>query len=246
MKYKTFYRSFENKFRGSTTEIKKRLEVYLPIIKSLSAGTPNSRVLDIGCGRGEWLNLLYENSIQAEGIDLDDEMLEEAKENQLNVSKEDALIRLKRAADNEFLAVTGFHIIEHLKFEYLLDIINECSRVLVPGGIIIFETPNPEHLIVSTRTFYLDWTHLKPIPPDLLRFIYEHFNFNENVTLRLNESPISPKGATVHDIFFAVSPDYSIVGQKEGSDSLKEKFQSFKKMKTGKSLEDIVVEYCEK
>lgn len=246
MKYKTFYRSFENRFRGSTELIKERLKVYLPLVKALTETDPNAKILDIGCGRGEWLNLLQENKIQAEGIDLDDEMLKVARMQNLTVSNEDALKKLKNTKDNEYSAITGFHIIEHLPFEYLLDLINECYRAVKPGGIIIFETPNPEHLIVATRTFHLDWTHVKPIPPDLLKFIYEYFNFKVNYTYRLNESPINPEGATIHDIFFAISPDYSLVGQKEGSESLKKAFELHTMKKTGRSLEEVIVMHHEK
>jgi O-antigen chain-terminating methyltransferase len=246
MKYKTFYKSFENQFRGSTDLIKERLKAYLPLVKALTDIDSNAKILDIGCGRGEWLNLLKENKIQAEGVDLDDGMLEVARIQNLIVSKEDALEKLRNAENNEYTAITGFHIIEHLPFEYLLDVINECYRVVKPGGIIIFETPNPEHLIVATRTFYLDWTHMKPIPPELLKFIYEYFNFKINYTFRLNESPINKERATIHDIFFAVSPDYSLVGQKEGSDSLKKAFKLNTMKRAGRTLEEVINMYHEK
>ena len=123
------YKAFEDLHRGSHELIKSRLGVYLPfveVIKSIyppapssSTATPAIEALDLGCGRGEWLELLKENGVSAEGIDLDDDMLSACRVQGLKVATGDAVAYLQTLPNNSRSVISGFHIAEHLSLEDL-------------------------------------------------------------------------------------------------------------------------------
>jgi len=104
-----FYKAFEDKFRGSRDLIKSRLRVYLPFISPLKEMTSNRNALDLGCGRGEWLEILAENDFKAKGVDLDAGMLEECRKHNFDVSLTDALGYLKEVPDESLVIVSAFH-----------------------------------------------------------------------------------------------------------------------------------------
>lgn len=210
-----FYRAFEDKHRGTRELIKARLRVYLPFVRPLAAAHPELPVLDLGCGRGEWLELLLENNIAAHGVDLDQGMLAACSERGLSASSADAIEHLSALADHSQLAVTGFHLAEHLPFAVLQTLLAQARRVLVPGGLLILETPNPENLVVGTASFYIDPTHLRPLPSQLLSFLAEYQGFDHVKLLRLQqEAHLAENGpASLYDVLANVSPDYAIVAQ---------------------------------
>jgi SAM-dependent methyltransferase len=166
-----FYVAFEDKFRGSREEVRNTLNVYLPLIENAKLGTPESPILDVGCGRGEWLELLRESGYSARGIDSNNVMVNECHARCLEVSQGDAIAYLQNLPDHSLGAVTGFHLIEHLPFAVLMKLFDETMRVLQPGGLIIFETPNPRNLFVGSGDFYRDPTHVNPIHPDTIAYI---------------------------------------------------------------------------
>jgi O-antigen chain-terminating methyltransferase len=161
--------------------------VYLPYIAEVKTVTKRSPVLDLGCGRGEWLQLLKENGYAVLGIDANKEMIRRCKELGLCVKKADAIDFLKSQRKNRFGAITGFHIVEHLALKSLIRLCDECLRVLTPGGVVIFETPNPENLIMGACNFYMDPTRRNPLPPAALSFIVEHRGFVNVQIKRLHE-----------------------------------------------------------
>lgn len=165
-----FYHAFEERFRGSRDLIKSRLRVYLPFVEPLRGLNKDAKAVDLGCGRGEWLELLQELKFDAQGVDLDDGMLKICREVGLKVQTIDAIAFLKKLPDASHVVISGFHIVEHIQFIDLQVLVQEALRVLMPGGILILETPNPENIIVGTSSFYLDPTHQRPIPPQLLSF----------------------------------------------------------------------------
>lgn len=210
-----FYRAFEDQYRGSRTLIKKRLRVYLPFITPLAALHPEHSALDLGCGRGEWLELLQEQHIKATGVDLDDGMLAACRERGFRVQNANAITHLQTLPSRSLLAVTGFHLAEHLPFEALQELLAQARRVLLPDGLLILETPNPENLVVGTVNFYIDPTHQRPLPYQLLSFLIEQQGFTRLKHLRLQEDPRLLGSAPVglHDVLASVSPDYAIVAQ---------------------------------
>ena len=177
-----FYLSFENRFRGPRKDIKKRVRFYLPFLRKARAGTKARPVLDVGCGRGEWLELLREGKLEAIGIDLNEAMVAQCKERGLKVVQGDAIEFLRNLPDRSQGAVTGFHIIEHLPLEVLIQLLMHSRRVLKPGGIAIFESPNCKNLMVGACNFNIDPTHRNPVFPETAQFMLETHGF-ERVTL---------------------------------------------------------------
>lgn len=214
-----FYRAFEDKHRGSRDLIKGRLRAYIPYLKVLATIYPGSNAVDLGCGRGEWLEILKELHFCEKGVDLDSGMLSSCIENNLNVEQGDALKVLATLQDESQSIVSAFHLVEHITFEQLQMLVTEALRVLRPGGILIMETPNPENIVVATSNFYLDPTHQRPIPPMLLSFTAEFTGFARVKTVRLQESQdlLTKVNVNVSDVIGGVSPDYAVIAQKEAS-----------------------------
>ena len=211
-----FYRAFEDRYRGSRELIGQRLEAYLPFIQPLSVIYQPANAVDLGCGRGEWLELLQGAGFVPQGIDLDACMLAACTERGLPVTQGDAIAHLKSLADQSQCIVSGFHIAEHMAFDDLETLVIHSMRVLKPGGLLILETPNPENVVVGACNFFLDPTHLRPIPPLLLSFLPEHHGFARVRTVRLQESPELRTRSDVRmmDVLGGVSPDYAVVAQK--------------------------------
>jgi SAM-dependent methyltransferase len=166
------YADFEKRFRGSSGEIAARLAKYLP---RFAAG---GEVLDIGCGRGEFLALLRDSGRRPLGLDLSDSMLEEARERGLDCIKADALRFLQGRPDASLDGIFSSQVIEHFEPEYLRRVIAECFRVLRPGAVLLLETINPLSLFALSRIFFLDPTHQRPLHPEYMRYLMENSGFS--------------------------------------------------------------------
>ena len=217
-----FYRAFEDRHRGPRELIKARQRVYLPFIEPLRSIYRDAKAIDLGCGRGEWLELLQDAGFDARGVDQDDNMLAACRELGLNAAAADALAALKALPDESQLVVSGFHIAEHIQFSDLQTLVQEALRVLKPAGLLILETPNPENMVVGTVNFYLDPTHQKPIPPELLSFLPEYYGFAKVKVVRLQEDKALSGKAWISllDVLAGVSPDYAVISQKSADASL--------------------------
>lgn len=221
----SFYRAFEDDCRGAEGDIKAQFEIYLPdVIKALSRQgdgiVTQPAVIDIGCGRGEWLQLLSENKVPALGVDNNGVMIKHCLDQGLSVREEDVLTLLQGLSSNSLVVLTGFHIIEHLPFSALFALFDQAYRVLAPGGIIIFETPNPENVLVGSHTFYHDPTHRNPITPTFIQFMARFFGFSDIEIRRLHPYPESamvkgrdPLTERVNG-HFCGPQDFSILAQK--------------------------------
>lgn len=187
-----FYIAFEDACRGSETDIREGLLVYLDRVRR-SAAAQGHPIVDIGCGRGEWLRILKDEGFKARGVDQSSAMVERATAYGLDVDQGDAVAALSRLPDASLGGVTGFHIIEHLPFPVLFRLFAEVSRVLAPGGIAIFETPNPENILVGSHTFYHDPTHRNPITPTFITFLAQYHGLAEIEIMRLHPYPETAK-----------------------------------------------------
>ena len=213
------YVSFEDQFRGTREDIKDRLKVYLPLIKEAKAGNDKRPILDIGCGRGEWLELLQEEGLQAKGLDINAILVEQCRERRMDVIEGDVIEYLCTLSAASLGAVTAFHLIEHLSFRLLMKFLDETVRVLKPGGLAIFETPNPENILVGACNFYLDPTHRNPLPPAMMKFLADsrglcrveikHLHpYDEVLRIRDDGSDLAKR---FNDFFYGPQ-DYAVLG----------------------------------
>lgn len=241
-----FYVAFEEKFRGSEELIKERQKKYLKFINPLKILKDEVKALDIGCGRGEWISLLNENGFNARGIDINESMVRLASQKGLNAAVSDALGELKSLDENSLDIITAFQVVEHIKFDDVLELIKEAKRVLAPCGILILETPNPENIMVGTQWFYLDATHKNPIPCELLSFATHYYGLERNFIFKTNEKSPSEyeRDMGLFDVFEGVSPDYSVIAQKNGDQS--ELFDEAFAVMPGVNLAQISASYNNK
>ena len=203
----------------------------------------------MGCGRGEWLELLQENQFTASGIDLDDGMLSACRSRGLNVQTGDAIAYLKSLPVDSLSIVTGFHIAEHLSLDDLQTLIKEALRVLKPAGLLILEAPNTENLVVGTSSFYLDPTHQRPLPSALLNFLVGYLGFARSKVLGVQESiPLREElgPPSLFAVLSGVSPDYAVIAQKTGDASSIASFDSLFAKEYGLTLELLANRYQER
>src|SRR5215212_3870775 len=217
----SLYFSLEDVLRGTPEQIKEEVKVYLPVLKN--AGI-TSGILDVGCGRGEWLEVLQHEGLQARGIDQNRIVLQRCRELSLDVVESDALTYLRSLEDGSLNAVTAFHFAEHLELKTLVTFLDEVGRALKPGGLLILETPNPENLVVGSCNFYLDPTHKNPIPIPTMQLLLEARGFRCQDVMKLH--PVSSAKIEVKDQLtshlnhFLYGPmNYAVVARKPVSES---------------------------
>ena len=203
-KEKDFYFSFENLFRGEEADIVGRLKFYLDLLKY-----SDKSVLDIGCGRCEFLKILKENNISGLGVDINREFVDYCKRLGLDVIYGDVISFLKNT-DRIFSNITMFHIFEHLDIEEQLSLLRSAYSKLESGGKIIIETPNPIYWN-SFASFYTDPTHIKPIPATTLAFYLEYIGF-KNITVFY----LHPDRKKIYkgDKLLRYYQDYAVIGEK--------------------------------
>jgi SAM-dependent methyltransferase len=184
----TLYVALQERFPGSREEIKKHQRMYVPILRDRGLGTSDTPIVDLECGRGEWLEILKAEGLIARGVDSNPHSVRTCTAIGLQVVEEDSLLYLAGLPTASVGGLTSFHMIEHLHFRLIVTLIDQALRVLKPGGLLILETPNPSNLFVGSHTFHLDPTHIKPIPSELLWFLMENRGFHRMRRLSLGRS----------------------------------------------------------
>jgi SAM-dependent methyltransferase len=174
---------FQARFGGDEPVIRAQSERFLDRFRG------RRRVLDLGSGRGTFLQLMRDHGIGAYGVDLDERMVAEARSRGHEVATGDAVAHLRTLEDESIDGLYARHLAEHILPGELVAILRECRRVLAPGSPVVFVTPNPRTLSVGAHTFWMDPGHLRPIPPDLFRFYLEVEGFEgvEMVTFEPTE-----------------------------------------------------------
>ena len=167
------YLAFENRFRGTQEEIRSRITRYLQYF------LPGQKILDIGCGRGEWLELLREHGVNALGIDLNPKCIQMCQVKQLNVVHADMFDYLEALADESLDGITSLQVIEHITPGQLARFIRLCYQKMKTGGRLILETQNPATVFTLTNAFYIDPTHIRPVHPLWLEYLLENSGFEE-------------------------------------------------------------------
>lgn len=213
----SLYLSFEDQFRGTRSDIKDRIRIYLPYIRKAGAGSADSPILDLGCGRGEWLEFCSGEGLTAKGVDNNRIMIELCRVFGLDVIEADLLDYLSMHDTDNFGAITAFHIVEHLSFKQIIGFFDGAFRALKPGGTLIVETPNPDNMMVASRDFYQDPTHRNPLPSSTLLFIAKARGFTDLEILPLNPVPDYARDPEVtgklRDLIYGPQ-DYALIGKK--------------------------------
>jgi 2-polyprenyl-3-methyl-5-hydroxy-6-metoxy-1,4-benzoquinol methylase len=213
------YLSFENKYRGSRKDIKERQRQYVDLIAKAKEQNRGDGVLDVGCGRGEFLELLAEKGIPAKGVDTNEGMIETCRTMGLDVYPGDAIEFLATLPDSSLIGITAFQVVEHLPVEYLKEFIKTCFYKMQNKGVIILETVNP-YSVLAMKFFWMDLSHVRPIPPETLKFLLDTAGFrNIEVTftspvpeeLKLKGSSGNTK--VLNDLLFG-DQDYAVIGWK--------------------------------
>jgi SAM-dependent methyltransferase len=177
------YVRFEDLHRGSEEAIKWKQKIYLPYFQD------REPVLDIGCGRGEFLELLKEAGIQALGVDTNQEMVRHCRTKGLEARTGDGLIYLKGLPDRSLGGIFLSQVIEHLDPEVLRELVRVSFAKLHPGGILLAETINPQCLSTFSGAFYLDLSHKNPIHPEAARYLWESLGFRKVELLYVSPFP---------------------------------------------------------
>jgi SAM-dependent methyltransferase len=159
------YVGFEDQFRGSPDEIRRRVEEYLPLFANASD------VLDVGCGRGEFLELLRDRGVRARGIDINPAMVEVCKGKGLHAEAGDALAYLGGLPDGSLGGLFAAQVVEHLEPRYLMRLLDAAFDTLRPGAPIVLETINPSCWFAFFESYIRDLTHVRPVHPDTLKYL---------------------------------------------------------------------------
>jgi len=167
------YAGFENRFRGYEENLLRAQKRYLPYFLN------KKNVVDLGCGRGEFLQILKENNIESYGVDSNDEMIEICREKGLKCIKSDILQHLTSVEDESLGGIFSAQVIEHLPPKYLIELIRKSYFKLKKNCYLVLETINPTSLFSLVNTFFLDLSHQKPIHPQTLKFLFEISGFEE-------------------------------------------------------------------
>jgi len=206
------YGHFAERFRGSEEYVKRGQQFYLPYF------TACRNVLDIGCGRGEFLEMMRAAAIPARGIDISEESVATCRHKGLEAEAADLFAWLEGCPEASLDGIFCSQVVEHLAPERLPEMIKLCASRLARNGVIAIETPNPECLAIFATHFYVDPTHHRPVPHPLLAFYLEEFGMGNIEVRKLAPAVESmPALASLPEDFreaFFGGLDYAILGRK--------------------------------
>jgi SAM-dependent methyltransferase len=190
------YVGFEDHFRGSQDDIRGRVAEYLPIFRGVQ------NVVDLGCGRGEFLVLLRENGIDGRGVDINEAMVEVCRSKGFDVTRTDALSYLEAQPDGSIGGLFAAQVVEHLEPQYLNALLDVAFGKLRPGAPIVLETINPACWFAFFESYIRDITHVRPLHPDTLKFLliasgFQHVDIRYRSPYPEHEKlqPIGPNGS---------------------------------------------------
>jgi O-antigen chain-terminating methyltransferase len=206
------YARFAERFRGAEEYVKTGQQIYLPYFEG------RRNVLDIGCGRGEFLKMMRDAGVPAKGVELSAESVALCRSQGLDAEVADVYPYLAALDEGTLDGIFCSQVVEHLPPERLPESIRLCARSLAPGGVIVIETPNPECLAIFATHFYLDPTHTRPVPHPLLIFYLEEYGVGNIEVRRLSPARESmPSLDSLPDDFrdaFFGALDYAVIGRK--------------------------------
>lgn len=216
-----FYIAFENAFRGSEGAIRAKQEIYVSAVGRAFKDTASSDWLDLGCGRGEWLDLVASIGGVPSGVDTNPRMVAHCRDRGFTVSETDAMAALQAVSPESLAGISAFHLIEHIPPHEQVLLVRQAFIALRPGGCLIVETPNPQNVTVGACNFYMDPTHRNPVPPMTAEFLARNAGFASVEVLRLNAFPRYAERDSLPTVadremceFFYGPQDYGIVAFK--------------------------------
>ncbi|HEV8611820.1 MAG TPA: class I SAM-dependent methyltransferase [Thermoanaerobaculia bacterium] len=208
----SIYALFEERFRGSPEHVAEKQKFYLPFLWNLPGP-----VFDAGCGRGEFLRLLKDQGIPSRGVDSSGLAAQTCRAAGLDVREGDAIDALAAASSGSLGGVVAFQVVEHWPAAATFRFLAEARRALAPGGVAIVETINTDSL-AAMNAFYLDPTHVRPVPPEALRFLFDAVGFCELRVEYLAPLPASERleersanDARLNSVLFGPQ-DYAVIG----------------------------------
>jgi len=226
-----FYHDFEEKFRGKQNEISDKLRSYIPVFTEHFGEITDKSFIDLGCGRGEWLDVLKENGVKKRvGVDINELQLAFCKKKDHEVLQKDCVQFISECDAESLDVITGFQLIEHLPLVALIELLDSCYRALNPGGMVLFETPNSGNLQTAASLFYIDPTHKRPLHQQLAEFILSRSGFRKIKTLYSsafdeeflleiptngNNTELWEKNLNKINMLLYGHQDYAIIGVKE-------------------------------
>jgi SAM-dependent methyltransferase len=212
------YETFESRFRPEES-VRERQQAYVEALRG------RSRVVDLGCGRGELVAMLNEAGISAYGVEIDPDFVELLEERGIEVVAEDAVAHLTKLEPGAVDGVVASHLVEHLPAAGVSQLVSLAAEKLAGEGLLIVETPNPESLVAGSVNFHRDLTHVRPIHPDTLAFLCESAGFSDVEIRRLSPVPDDERLPTpsaeplaeivgrLNELLYGYQ-DYAVVGRK--------------------------------
>jgi O-antigen chain-terminating methyltransferase len=176
------YERFEDRFRPEVS-VRERQEEYVELLRGAA------RVVDLGCGRGELIEMLHDSGVSAYGVEIDPDFIALLEDKGIEVVAEDAVAHLEGLEDGSLDGIVGSHLVEHLQAAAVTQLVAAAGDKLSDKGVLILETPNPESLIAGSVNFHRDLTHVRPIHPDTLAFLAESAGFSTVEVRRLSPVP---------------------------------------------------------
>ena len=206
------YGRFAERFRGTEEYVKAGQAFYLPYFEG------RQNVLDIGCGRGEFLEMMRDAGVAASGIDLSEESVATCRHKRLSAAVADLFVYLENLPEASLDGIFCSQVVEHLEPSRLPEMVRLCASRLQRGGVIAIETPNPECLAIFATHFYLDPTHHRPVPHPLMAFYLEEFGIGNIEVRKLAPAADSmPSVKSLPEDFreaFFGGLDYAVLGKK--------------------------------
>ena len=210
-----YYLNFENQFRGESKSINEQFSKYIELIKLSLDVNESSKLLDIGSGRGEWLQICTQVVDECIGIENDSNMVELCRKKGLNILEDDAILALNKISSNSISIITAFHIIEHMEHKTIQNLLSECYRVLNSKGILIIETPSIDNLVVSANNFFVDPTHITHINKDGIMFDIKNAGFSDVKDFNIHGGPLqNDKHSKITRVFNGIAQDLLVIAVK--------------------------------
>jgi SAM-dependent methyltransferase len=164
--------AFESAFRGSSDELKDRY-------RELAGNFDEGPVLDIGCGRGEFMELLQARGLIATGVEVDEALVRDGRAAGYEIAHGDGILHLASLPDRSLGGISLIQVVEHLSAQQIIDLVAIARHKLRDGGMILVETVNPQSLYTFAHSFYLDPTHGNPVHPAYLKFLFDQAGWDD-------------------------------------------------------------------